>query len=43
MLDAFGFIQYGDRVADVFYPDFIDLNPSMIPLALDVVHAFLPK
>jgi hypothetical protein len=43
MLDAFGLVQNCDRVTDIFYPHFINLNFSMILLALDVVHSHLPK
>jgi hypothetical protein len=42
MLNPFGLVQYGDWVSNVFYTDFIDFDPSMIPLVLDVVHSYLP-
>jgi hypothetical protein len=43
VLNPFGLIQDRDRVADILYPNFIDLNSPVISLILDVVHCHLPE
>jgi hypothetical protein len=43
VLEAFRFVQNRDGIPDIFYSDFVDLDSSMIPLILNVIHGYLPE
>ncbi len=43
MLNTLGLIENSDGVPDVFHADFVDLNSSMVPLTLNIVHLIFPN